>query len=91
MNTKLILSTQIDNTLKQYNKDLLQYEYYKTNAVPNSEEIVNAANLGYQTGDVNYIEYLYSIQMATDTQLKYFESINRVNQSVLKIYYLINQ
>ena len=91
LNTKLILSTQIDNTLKQYNKDLLQYEYYKTNAVPNSEEIVNAANLGYQTGDVNYIEYLYSIQMATDTQLKYFESINRVNQSVLKIYYLINQ
>lgn len=57
----------------------------------NADEIINAAKLGYSTGDISYVEYLFALQTTTDIQLNYLKSIQQVNQSVINIYSLINQ
>lgn len=68
-----------------------QYEYYRNQAIPNAEKIVKAAQLGYRTGEISYMEYLFALQTATNIQLKSLEAIQKVNESVININALINQ
>ncbi|WP_333663357.1 CusA/CzcA family heavy metal efflux RND transporter [Chishuiella changwenlii] len=85
------LQTQLQNTLQEYEQKLVQYNYLKEQALPNAKEIINAAKLGYETGDISNVEYLYSVQAATDIRLNYLKSIQDINNSVINIYSLINQ
>jgi cobalt-zinc-cadmium resistance protein CzcA len=85
------LTAQLENALSQYQQDVQQYEYYINQALPNAEKIVKAGQLGYRTGEISYVEYLFALQTATNIQLKYLESIQQVNQSVITINSLINQ
>ncbi|MDC8106362.1 TolC family protein [Chryseobacterium sp. B21-037] len=85
------LSTQLQNALTQYQQDTQQYNYYVGQAIPNAEKIVKAAQLGYRTGEITYVEYLFALQTATNIQLKYLESIQQVNQSVVTINSIINK
>lgn len=85
------LTTQLENSLSQYQQDVQQYDYYVNQALPNAEKIVKAGQLGYKTGEISYVEYLFALQTATNIQLKYLESIQQVNQSVITINSLINK
>ncbi|WP_083997308.1 CusA/CzcA family heavy metal efflux RND transporter [Chryseobacterium angstadtii] len=85
------LTAQLENALGQYQQDIQQYEYYVSQAIPNAEKIVKAAQLGYKTGEISYVEYLFALQTATNIQLKYLESIQQVNQSVVTINSIINK
>ncbi len=85
------LKVQLDNSVNQYQQDLDQYNYYVNQAIPNAEKIVKAAQLGYKSGEISYVEYLFALQTATDIQLKYLESIQQVNQTVVNINAIINQ
>jgi cobalt-zinc-cadmium resistance protein CzcA len=88
---KIQLGTQLQSAIQQYNQDMQQYNYYLQQALPNASEIVNAASLGYRSGEISYMEYLYALQTATDIELKYLQAIQQVNQSVNSINYLINK
>lgn len=85
------ISAQLSNAVSQYEQDIRQYEYYRNQAVPNAEKIVKAAQLGYRTGEISYVEYLFALQTATNIQLKSLESIQKVNESVININALTNQ
>ncbi len=85
------LAAQLKNTISQYHQDRKQYHYYLNQALPNAKDIVKAAQVGYRTGDISYVEYLYALQTATDIELKYLQAIQQVNQSVININALINQ
>jgi heavy metal efflux system protein len=86
-----VLNTQLQNAITQYQQDVKQYSYYKTQALPNADDIVKAAQLGYRTGDISYVEYLYALQTASDIQLKYLQSIQQINQTVVIINSIINK
>ena len=88
---KLELNAQLQNALQQYGQDVQQYRYYVDQALPNAKDIVFAAQLGYRTGEISYVEYLYALQTATDLQLNYLNSIQKINQSVININSIINQ
>lgn len=90
-NGKLLLQTQLQNAFTQYNQKLSQYNYFKSTALPNAETIINTATLGFNSGDIGYIEYLQALQTATDVQLSYLQSVNQLNQSIININFLINQ
>ena len=85
------LFAELQNALRQYKQDLQQFRYYETQALPNSRELIAAAQLGYRTGDISYVEYLFALQTATDMQLNYLKSIQQINESVIRIYSLTNQ
>lgn len=88
---QILLETQFQNALKQYSQHLAAFNYYKEQALPNANDITSAAQLGYRTGDITYVEYLYALQTATDIQLNYLKSIQQVNQSAINIYSIINK
>jgi len=88
---QILLQTQLQTAMQQYQQDLQQFKYYQQQALPHANDIVSAAQSSYRTGDISYVEYLYALQTATDIQLNYLKSIQQVNQSVIHIYSLINQ
>ena len=85
------LTTQLENAFSQYQQDIQQYDYYTNQAIPNADKIVKAAQLGYKTGEISYVEYLFALQTATNIQLKYLESIQQVNLAVVTINSIINK
>lgn len=85
------LITDFENSMQQYEQNVRQYNYYYKQALPNSEEMITISQLGYKTGEISYVEYLYALNMATNVQLKYLEAIQKINQSVIDINSLINK
>ncbi|MFN8294133.1 MAG: CusA/CzcA family heavy metal efflux RND transporter [Chitinophagales bacterium] len=85
------LAAHLQNAINQYRQDVQQFTYYRQSALPNAEAIVEAAQLGYKTGNTDYVEYLYALQTATDIRLNYLKSIEQINQSIINIYSLINK
>jgi len=86
-----LLMNELQNDLLQYEQYVKQYNYYHQQALPNADEMIKTAQLGYKTGDLSYVEYLYALNTATNVQLKYLQSIQQINQSVIDIYSLINK
>ncbi len=84
------LATELQNALRQYEQHVAQYRYFKEQALPNADEIIQAAELGYRTGDISYVEYLFAVQTTADIHLNYLRSIQDVNASVVTVYSLIN-
>lgn len=85
------LKTELQNSLTQYAQYLSQFNYFKQQALPNAAEIIKAAKLGYSTGDITYVEYLFALQTATDIQLNYLKSIQQINETVTRINSLISK
>lgn len=85
------LKTELTNALKQYEQYIAQFTYFKEQALPNADEIINAAKLGYSTGDISYVEYLYALQTTADIQLNYLKSIQQINEAVTLINSLISK
>ena len=70
-------------------KSLVQY--YKVTAIPNANLIIKNATKSYQNGDISYVEYVQSIETASEIQLNSNEAIYNFNQTVITIQYSINQ
>ncbi|MCC7027006.1 MAG: CusA/CzcA family heavy metal efflux RND transporter [Saprospiraceae bacterium] len=90
-NGKLLLQTQLQNALQQYSQNLAQYNYYKSNALPNVELMINIAMTTYRSGEIGYLEYLQAMQTASEVKLNYLQAIHQLNQSIIHINYLINK
>lgn len=86
-----VFNAQLKNEVLQYQNDLAQYSYYKKQAIPNSMELISAAQLGYRTGDISYVEYLFALQTVSEVRLNYLKSIQRLNQTAIRIIAIINQ
>ncbi len=85
------LEAQLQTAIREHELARQELMYYRDQAVPNAEKISRAAQLGYKTGEISYVEYLMALQTATDIQLKYLEAIRQVNQSVITINSILNQ
>ena len=44
-----------------------------------------------QNGDISYVEYVQSLETASQIQLNYSEAIYNYNQTIITIQYSINQ
>ena len=82
------MQSQLSNALLQYEQNVSQFTYYKTQAMPNASLIIASARLSFQKGGMEYVEYSQALETSSEVELKYLESIYQVNQSVMHILYL---
>lgn len=85
------LRTQQQNAIEQYQQRKQEYQYYNDTALPNANEIIQNAQVGYRTGDIDYVEYLMALQTAGNTKLNFLKSIYQLNETILYLKYLIHQ
>src|SRR5690606_3537431 len=72
--------------LRKYEEALA---YYETEGRELSAEILKTANLGYQNGEIDFFQYIQSLESANQLSLAYLENLNAFNQTVIAINYLI--
>ena len=72
---------------------LEQYEeainYYQNQGEQLSKEIIKTAERSFKHGEIDFFQYIQSIENAKEIELTYLENINNYNQTVIAINYLI--
>ena len=53
--------------------------------MPNANLIIKNATKAYQNGDISYVEYVQSLETASQIQLNYSEAIYNYNQTIITI------
>lgn len=73
----------------QLRKHQAALSYFEEDGMELSEEILKTANLGYKNGELDFFQYIQSLESANEIILSYLESLNAYNQTVISINYLI--
>ncbi|SNY94944.1 CusA/CzcA family heavy metal efflux RND transporter [Flagellimonas pacifica] len=69
---------QLQNTL----------DYYENEGMPLSDEILKTANGSFKNGEIDFYQYIQSIESAYEIKLDYLEKLQQYNQTVIAINYL---
>nr|WKN34931.1 CusA/CzcA family heavy metal efflux RND transporter [Tunicatimonas sp. TK19036] len=72
--------------------ELRKYEqaiqYYRETGEELAGEIMNTAQKSYFNGEIDYFQYIQSLENARELELSYLENLHQYNQTVLEINYL---
>lgn len=71
--------------LKKYDETL---SYFEKDGKNLSEEILKTATISYQSGEIDFFQYIQSIENAKEIILTYLDNLNSYNQTVIAINYL---
>ena len=71
--------------LKKYEEVLA---YYETEGQGLADEIIKTATLSYQSGEIDFFQYIQSMENGYTITLTYLENLNAYNQTVIAINYL---
>lgn len=63
--------------------------YYQNHALPQADLILKQSDLGFRNGELDYVELIQSITIATDLHVGFLQTLNNYNQAVLKLEYLL--
>ncbi len=74
--------------LDEYNKYSSSVEYYEKQAVPEADLIIDQSSKSYKAGEMDYLEYVMSLNRALDLKQKYLDALDNFNQTIIKIEYL---
>ena len=82
------LETRQSDLLLLLNKYDQMLEYYEEEGQNLSREIFDTANYSFENGEINFFQYLQSIENALDILIEYMENLNRYNQTAIELNYL---
>lgn len=71
--------------ISNYNKNLQTVTYYEDTALKNSDLIIKTANLQFQNGDINYLEWVLLTNNAIGIRSEYADAVKNLNQSIIDI------
>jgi len=82
LNTK---QTQLLSQLRKYEEALF---YYEEEGKTLSEEIFKTAKFSYKNGEIDFFQYILSLENAFGILLTYMDNLNSYNQTIIKINHL---
>ncbi|MRX63900.1 CusA/CzcA family heavy metal efflux RND transporter [Maribacter luteus] len=71
--------------LRKYEETL---SYYEHDGQHLSEEILKTASVGFQNGEIDFFQYIQSLENAYRITLSYLENLNNYNQTVIALNHL---
>ena len=85
------LNTQQQQALIKIGKNRSLLQYYETTGLQQAEEIIKAATLSYNSGEISFAELSQFLSQAIDTRKNYLDVLNQYNQSVIQFDYYNNK
>jgi cobalt-zinc-cadmium resistance protein CzcA len=83
---------KIENFKNQKNNEILAQkkllEYYHSNGKSISQKITNIANTLYKKGDINFFQYIQSIENAIEIEVNYLDALEKYNQLIFEQTYI---
>ena len=82
------LNSKFKKLEEQLNKNQLQLDYYNESGKNLASEILRMSALSYKNGEIDFFQYIQSIETATEIKINYLNNLNEYNQVALEINYL---
>ena len=80
---------KMDAHINQKNSELEQYnqaiDYYNQYGKKVSQEIIKVANMSYQHGEIDFFQFIQSLENATTIQVDYLAAVSQYNQTQLDL------
>ncbi len=86
---KINLNSKKNQLLNEVSKYEEALQYYETEGRLLSEEILKTANISFKNGEIDFFQYIQSLENAYEIELQYLENLNNYNQAVIAINYLM--
>ena len=84
--------TKIDAYINQKNNELIQFQqainYYNEYGKKVSDEIIKVANSSYKNGEIDFFQYILSLENATTIQVEYLDAVIQYNKTKLDLQYI---
>ncbi|MGV8946342.1 MAG: CusA/CzcA family heavy metal efflux RND transporter [Lutibacter sp.] len=74
--------------LDELNKSKTQLDYYSESGKNVAQEILKTATASYKNGEIDFFQYIQSIETANQLNIDYLTNLNAYNQIALEINYL---
>ena len=88
-NYQVYLKSQFERVVQDYYKYKSMLEYYENSALIQADLMIDNASKSFQSGSINYLDYIQVVNTASDIKMNYLNLINNYNQSVIAIEYLV--
>lgn len=88
INSNLKLESKYKTLLEELKKSELELSYYKESGEKLASEILKTATLSYKNGEIDFFQYIQSIETSNQLKINYLNSLNTYNQLVLELNYL---
>jgi cobalt-zinc-cadmium resistance protein CzcA len=85
---KLKLKSKYLNLLEELKKNETQLKYFEENGNYLANEILKTATLGYKNGEIDFYQFIQSVETANQININYLINLNSFNQIALEINYL---
>ncbi len=83
---------KIDAHINQKKNELEQFkqtvDYYRQYGKKVSEEIIKVANMSYKHGEIDFFQFIQSLENATTIQVDYLTAVNQYNLIQLNLQYI---
>ncbi|WP_114781616.1 CusA/CzcA family heavy metal efflux RND transporter [Botryobacter ruber] len=89
LNTEYELQASVKTALQQALKLQASLAYYETTALPQAQLIITQATKAYRAGEVNYQDYLLSLNRALSIRTNYLEVLYNYDRAVIELHYII--
>ncbi|MGJ8743051.1 CusA/CzcA family heavy metal efflux RND transporter [Polaribacter sp.] len=88
-NYKIKLESKYNSLLATLNQYQQAINYYEKEGEILKNEILKTANRTFKEGEIDFFQYLQSIETAKEIELSYLDNLNAYNQTVININHLI--
>src|SRR5690606_5231506 len=83
---------ELNSARRKTLSDLAKYrrllDYYHQTGLEQAAAIRRTATLQVQAGEIDFFQYLQSLQRYTETRLNYFDALKNYNRTVIQLEYL---
>ncbi|MBI1342556.1 MAG: CusA/CzcA family heavy metal efflux RND transporter [Terrimonas sp.] len=86
--TQQYLRTQLNVLLEEWKKQKNNLAYFEQNGLQQSELIIRNARLGFENGEISYLEWAQLMNNAVGIQLSYLQAVQQYNMTIIEINYL---
>ncbi len=86
-----LLYSQYEQQLQEVLKQRNSLEYYRSNALPRADLLIENAHKRYTQGEIDYVEYLQSLTQVSELRFNYLETQNLYNQSMADLEFLLGR
>lgn len=85
---KLQINTKHAQLLRELSKYEEALQYYQNEGKTLSEEILKTATGSFKNGEIDFFQYIQSLESVYSIELQYLQNLNEYNQTVITINYL---
>lgn len=86
-----MLELKYKKAVQEFATNSKMVNYYESKAIKNADETMKAAALQYNSGNINYLEWVMLSNQVVTIKAEYLTAVKKLNFSIIEINYLTNK